>query len=99
MASSVSGASGEQSVAGGPNKAAMKKKFDDAKAEALAACQGNPSLLALVNGIEPHKGAIEELEDLTRQGQSSGNSSAQLSSAQPVGLGPTPPNNKTLGIA
>jgi hypothetical protein len=48
-------------------QAEAKQKFDEEKSAALSAAQGNAALLAQINAISPHKGAIEELETLIAQ--------------------------------
>ena len=73
---------GQQS---GNAKASQKQKFDDEKNAALSAAHGNTGLMAKINAITPHKGAIEELEALMLQ-------AIQSNATQPVN------QQRTLGI-
>jgi hypothetical protein len=66
-------------------KANKKQQFEQEKSAAVSAASNNPTLLAKINAVSPHKGAIQELEALMMQ-------ATQSNATQPVN------QQRTLGI-
>ena len=82
---SINGTSSTQGPASA-KKAEMKQKFDTEKTAALSAAHGKTGLLAQINAVTEHKGAIQELEALMLQATQSNANPAQAQQ-RTIGIG------------
>jgi len=85
----VNGSNPGNSGSNSTKKAQMQQRFDQEKAAALSAANGNPQLTAQINAITPQKGAINQLEELLNQANSQGKAQGAQQQQQPP---------RTLGI-
>jgi len=66
--------------------ASKKQEFEQTKSKAISAAHGNNSLLSKINGITPHKGAIQEMEALLLQATQS-NATQPYQQQRTLGIG------------